>query len=97
MLENKKVGLLWHVEKRKVADLRPWKDNPRKITKESFEKLKERITARGFHDVIKIDVDGTILSGNQRKRALIDLGVKDVTVLIPNRRLTKEERDKEIS
>lgn len=60
----------------------------------AFEKLKKRITARGFHDVLKIDTEGFILSGNQRKRALVDLGISEVNVLIPSRPLTSEERDK---
>lgn len=88
------TNLMWRVEKRNVSDLKPWKDNPRKISKQSFEKLKERIKARGFHDVIKIDVDNTILSGNQRKNALLELGMTEVTVLIPDRALNKEEREK---
>jgi len=88
------TNLTWHVEKRSVFELKLWKDNPRKISKQSFEKLKERITARGFHDVIKVDADGTILSGNQRKNALLELGITEVTTLVPNRPLTKEERDK---
>ena len=86
--------LTWTAEKRLVRDLHLWKDNPRKITHEKFAKLKERIVARGFHDVVKIDIDGTILSGNQRKRALQDLKIKEVTVLIPSRPLTDEERNK---
>jgi DNA modification methylase len=86
--------LIWRSEKRSVKSLKSWKENPRKITKESFEKLKDRIRQRGFHDVIKIDTDGTVLSGNQRKKALVELGIKEVTVLIPNRKLTKEERNK---
>ncbi|HAO64518.1 TPA: hypothetical protein DCQ44_00885, partial [Candidatus Taylorbacteria bacterium] len=81
-------------EKRQVKDLRAWLKNPRRISTENFSKLKERITRRGFHDVIKIDKDGTVLSGNQRRRALIDLGINEVIVLIPNRPLTKDERDK---
>lgn len=86
--------LIWHSEKRNVKSLKAWKNNPRKITKEAFEKLKDRIKQRGFHDVIKIDTDGTVLSGNQRKKALTELGIKEVTVLIPNRKLTKDERNK---
>lgn len=86
--------LVWLVKKLSVSDLKSWKKNPRKISKEAFEKLKERIKARGFHDVIKIDTDNTILSGNQRKKALQELGIKEVTVLYPNRKLTKEERNK---
>jgi len=84
----------WNVEKRKVNDLLIWSKNPRSITDEALEKLKERIVQRGFHDVLKIDTDGTILSGNQRKKALLDLGIEEVTVLIPNRKLTKDEREK---
>ena len=84
----------WRAEKRAVKDLKSWLSNPRKITKDNFVKLKERITKRGFHDVIKIDTDGTVLSGNQRKKALIDLGIKEVIVLIPDRKLTEDERNK---
>ncbi|KND48117.1 MAG: modification methylase [Parcubacteria bacterium C7867-006] len=86
--------LIWRSEKRSVKSLKAWKNNPRKITEEAFEKLKDRIKQRGFHDVIKIDTDGTVLSGNQRKKALIELGITEVTVLIPNRKLTNDERDK---
>ncbi len=86
--------LIWHVEKRLVKDLKNWSKNPRKIITANFNRLKERITQRGFHDVIKIDTDNTVLSGNQRKRALLELGIKEVIVLMPNRKLTEEERDK---
>ncbi len=84
----------WRAEKLRVKDLKNWKANPRKITKEAFEKLKDRIRQRGFHDVIKIDTDNTVLSGNQRRKALIDLDIEEVTVLIPSRKLTLEERNK---
>jgi site-specific DNA-methyltransferase (adenine-specific) len=86
--------LIWHTEIRKVSNLKIWDENPRQITKEAFEKLKERIVMRGFHDVVKIDTDNTILSGNQRKRALEDLKIKEVSVMVPNRKLTLEERQK---
>lgn len=86
--------LIWRSEKRSVKSLKAWALNPRKITSEAFLKLKDRIKQRGFHDVIKIDTDGTVLSGNQRKKALTELGIQEVTVLIPNRKLTKDERNK---
>jgi DNA modification methylase len=86
--------LIWRSEKRSVKSLKAWALNPRKITSESFLKLKGRIKQRGFHDVIKIDTDGTVLSGNQRKKALLELGITEVTVLIPNRKLSKDERNK---
>jgi hypothetical protein len=89
---KKDLGIIWNTEKRKVESLNDWEENPRKITDAEFEKLKAGITARGFHDVIKVDADGTILSGHQRKRALNELGVQEVTVIFPNRALSPEER-----
>jgi DNA modification methylase len=86
--------LSWHAEKRQVKELKTWSKNPRKITKQNFINLKERITERGFHDVVKIDTDNTVLSGNQRKKALLELNIKEVTVLVPNRKLTDDERNK---
>ena len=86
--------LIWHTESRKVSTLKSWLKNPRKITNEAFEKLLDRIRSRGMHDVLKIDTDGTVLSGNQRRKALNTLGIKTVTVLMPNRKLTEDERDK---
>lgn len=90
-MENQSIQ--WRVEKRLVADLILWDRNPRKITPEKYEKLKERIKARGFHDVLKIDIDNTVLSGNQRKNALVDLGIVEVHVMVPDRKLTDIERD----
>ena len=84
----------WRAEKRLLNNLKIWSKNPRKITKENFKKLKEKIKERGFHDVIKIDTDGTVLSGTQRKKALMDLGIKEVTVLVPSRKLSDDERNK---
>lgn len=85
--------LTWKTAIKKVAELKDLEENPRKITEQAFSKLKERIQKRGFHDVIKLDTDGIVLSGNQRRRALIDLGIEEVNVLIPDRALTKEERN----
>lgn len=85
--------LIWTAERRKLSELHDLENNPRKIKEEGFEKLKERITKNGFHDVIKIDTDNKILSGNQRRRALRELKIDEVNVLVPSRPLTQEERD----
>jgi len=89
-----KTKLAWSTETRRVADLKHWGKNARKISKQKLELLKEKIVARGFHDVIVVDTDNTILSGNQRKHCLTELHITDVTVLVPNRPLTEDERDK---
>lgn len=86
--------LQWLSQERQVKDLLPWQENPRKISKQAMERLKDKIVQSGFHSVIVIDTDNTILSGNQRKAALTQLGIKSVNVLVPNRKLTDEERKK---
>jgi len=85
--------IIWTVEKRRVADLKELENNPRKIKDEDFQRLKERIKARGFHDVVKLDTEGFVLSGNRRKQALKEVGIEEVNCLVPNRPLSKEERD----
>lgn len=86
--------LSWTTGVREVKDLSPWQENPRKISKQALNKLKEKIKQNGFHSVIVIDTDNTILSGNQRKIALTELGVGTVNVMIPSRKLTDNERRK---
>ena len=86
--------IIWSSEVRNVRDLKLWKKNPRTITKEAFARLKKRLEERGFHDVIVIDTDDNILSGNQRKKVLLELGVEKVNVLVPSRPLTSEEKNK---
>ncbi len=84
--------LSWTTGVREVKDLLPWQENPRKISKQALDKLKEKITQNGFHSVIVIDTDNTILSGNQRKTALMELGIDTVDVMIPSRKLSDAER-----
>ncbi|MFM2340115.1 MAG: hypothetical protein RLZZ360_751 [Candidatus Parcubacteria bacterium] len=86
--------LIWRAEVREVTDLLPWKENPRKISQQGLDKLKTKIKQNGFHSVIVIDTDNTILSGNQRKTALTELGIGKVNVLVPSRKLTDNERRK---
>jgi DNA modification methylase len=86
--------LSWTTGVRKVNDLSTWKENPRKISKQALDKLKSKIKQNGFHSVIVIDTDNTILSGNQRKTALLELGIDKVNVLIPSRKLSDKERQK---
>jgi len=87
-----KQKIKWGTETRKVKDLLTWDKNPRTISKSAMDTLKQRIRDRGFHAVLVIDTDNTVLSGNQRKVALEEMGEEEVTVLVPNRKLTEKER-----
>jgi hypothetical protein len=86
------IKLNWIAGVRKVSELKELERNPRKITEEAFERLVERINKRGFHDVIKLDTEDNILSGNQRRKALVRAGIEEVNTLTPNRKLTAEEK-----
>lgn len=88
------IKINWKTDKRKLADLKHWDKNPRKISPEKVAMLKERIRERGFHDVIKIDLHDVILSGNCRKEVLMELDFSEVDVLVPDRELTDDEMTK---
>lgn len=87
------MKLEWKIEKRKIADLKDWPRNPRKLTKDGYESLIKSIQDFGFHDVLKVDTDGTIISGHQRKKALKEIGIEEVNVMYPDRKLTEKEMD----
>lgn len=59
----------------KPSELNTTFQNPRKITNEAMEKLKSSIEKYGDHDCIKIDEAHNIISGNQRVKAMIELGI----------------------
>ena len=65
----------------KTSELKPNKANPRTIKDDKFRKLVESI--QDFPKMmalrpIVIDADGTILGGNMRYRALVELGYKEI-------------------
>lgn len=91
--ENKDIpeAIEWVEETWKLSDLKPFEQNPRKITKEQFQKLKQSIVEDGYHSRIKITGDGRMIGGHQRKAALIELGRVQVKVLRPNKPLTDRQ------
>lgn len=81
---------------RKVSELHPLPENPRKITKAEFDRLVDSIRINGFweHQPMALEEqDGqlVVLSGNQRLKAVKKLKMKEVpTVLYSD--LTEDER-----
>lgn len=83
--------LVWTEQMRKISDLKPYPDNPRRISKEQFEKLKDRIKRLGYHNRIKINLDNMMSGGHQKYKALQQLGWQELQVLVPNRMLNDRE------
>lgn len=81
----------WHTETRKISELKNWESNPRVISEESYKELKESIGSLGNFEPLVINIDGTVLAGNQRLRVAKEKGDKEVEVSVPERELTEEE------
>lgn len=79
------------IQRVRVADLVEWDVNPRKIDPRKFEDLKQRIVELGFNDVLKVaEGSTTVIGGNHRLRALKELGIEEVDILLTGAK-TKEE------
>lgn len=85
--------LIWHTERRKVNNLLPYSKNPRSISDKQMSDLKKSLKKFNLVEIPAIDVDGKIVAGHQRVRALQILGRGEelIEVRVPNRKLTKEE------
>lgn len=90
------MTITWTEETRKLSRLKPFEDNPRKITDADLEKLVEKIKTSGYHQRIRITHDNRIIGGHQRLKALKKCGYKEVAVLVPDAELTNEEYRREV-
>ena len=89
----KEQKLKWQTIKVKVRDLVPLDFNPRKITPERLDKLKELIKKFDVVEIPVINADGTLITFHQRLKVLLMLGRGEdlIEVRKPNRQLTDEE------
>ena len=62
--------LIWQTEKRKVNDLLPYSKNPRQISQKQMNLLKKSLKKFGLAEIPCIDIDGKIVAGHQRIKAL---------------------------
>src|SRR3989344_2401336 len=90
-----KPKLTWHTERRKINDLLPYSKNPRSISDKQMSDLKKSLRKFNLVELPAVDVDGKIIAGHQRIRALQILGRGEeiIEVRIPNRKLTQKEYD----
>lgn len=87
-----KKDIIWHVEKRKVSELKPHPDNARIFTEKGMQDLNRSIKSIGMAQPVNITPDGIILSGHARVMALKEQGIDEVDVYIPNRELSEKEQ-----
>lgn len=85
--------LIWTTVQKKVNELIPQKINPRTITDKQMSDLTRSLKKYNLVEIPAIDLNGNILAGHQRIRALKILGRGDelIDVRVPNRKLTDKE------
>ena len=89
--------LSWTSKTIPISELKEYEYNPRKISDTEFKKLVTSLKEDGYHQRIVVNADNTIIGGHQRKKALLEAGLKEsdtVEVLIPERPLAQEELDR---
>lgn len=89
----KKNKLKWITIQKKVNDLIPFDQNPRKMSDEQFTSLAKSLETFNIVEIPAIDFDNKIISGHQRIKALqlLGRGEEIIDVRYPNRKLTDEE------
>jgi hypothetical protein len=65
-----------------VVDLKPAKYNPRRISRDMLNTLKNNIRKFGVVDPIVVNKDMTLIGGHQRLKACIELGMADVPCVV---------------
>jgi ParB-like chromosome segregation protein Spo0J len=65
-----------------ITDIHQWQDNPRNISINDFERLKEQIIRLGLYERLVVNEDGIVLSGNTRLKALKELGYTEINVTV---------------
>lgn len=87
------LPLEWTTEKRRVRDLIPYEYNPRILTEEKKQKLKESLEKYNLAEIPAINTNDLIIAGHQRVIILMEIGRGEdiIDVRVPNRKLTDQE------
>jgi len=79
------------IEKRKIDELKFYPGNPRKMSKEVLDKLKKSLREFGVVEPLVINPDNEVIGGNQRLRALRELGIEEVEAVVVTLPKSKEK------
>lgn len=84
----------WHNRRVRLRDLKPWRENPRRMSRRHAERLLESWRRLGQAHLILVDPDLTVIDGHQRLDALLAAYGPDYEVEVrqASRPLTDQER-----
>ena len=80
----------------RVVDLAPADYNPRTLSEKERTDLTASIEKFGQAEPLVVNEGGTIIGGHQRVKVMVDLGIGEADVMVPNRKLTASE-EKELN
>lgn len=85
--------IIWTTQRRKISDLIPNPRNPRQMSEEQVNHLKQSLLKFDLVEIPAIDTDNMILAGHQRLKimAMLGRGEEEIDVRVPNRKLTEDE------
>lgn len=83
----------WHIENRKIKDLKPHPKNARRLTKDQALHLEISLEKFGLIDLPIINTENTIIGGHQRINLLKKKKIKEIDCWVPDHELTQEEVD----
>ena len=90
------TDITWTNDTRRLADLVPWENNPKRMTKKQADGLRLSIERFGFAVPLLVSPDGDIYDGHQRQtlmEAIKEYGPNaTVDVRVSSRPLTDDER-----
>jgi hypothetical protein len=83
----------WHLETRKVKDLKPHPKNPRKLSKHDAEHLQKSMDKFGLIDKPVITAEGMIIGGHQRIALLKKKKTKEVECWVASDAMSDSDVD----
>lgn len=83
----------WKLEKRKLSELFPHPNNPRRLSEHDGNHLQKSLTKFGLIDKPIINPDGMIIGGHQRIEILKKMGQKTVDCYVPDKSLEEKDID----
>jgi DNA modification methylase len=79
------------IEKRKINELKFYPGNPRKISSDMLGNLKRSLQEFGVVENLVINTKNQVIGGNQRLKALKELGIDEVDVIVVDLPVEKEK------
>lgn len=93
-MANNPKPIVWTEKAMPIGSLKPAKYNPRKISEKQVADLRKSVEQFGRVEPVVVNSDGTIIGGHQRVAIYGQMGVKEVSTVVPSRKLTEaEERE----